>query len=210
LPDLTAGDGAGVGKGRQLAACAYEHLRTGGTRVLWISVSADLRVDAARDLDDLGLERLPLYPKRGSSGGLPRGDLDDAGVGDGVLFFTYSLLIAGSSKGQSRLDQALAWLEKDAKGALIIFDESHRCKNLYREEKVQKATITARTGVELQEALPDARVIYASATGASTPYNLGYQLRLGAFGMPDFRTLLSSLNGAGAFISRRWRLSDSR
>ena len=38
------GDGAGVGKGRQLAAAAFEHMRCGGKRVLWISVSSDLRV----------------------------------------------------------------------------------------------------------------------------------------------------------------------
>jgi len=38
------GDGAGVGKGRQAAGLIYEHHRCGGRRVLWISVSNDLKV----------------------------------------------------------------------------------------------------------------------------------------------------------------------
>ena len=69
-----------MGKGRQLAACAYEHLLTGGSRVLWVSVSSDLRIDAARDLDDLGLQQLELFPKRDSTGAIPTGSLEAAGV----------------------------------------------------------------------------------------------------------------------------------
>jgi hypothetical protein len=50
------GDGAGVGKGRQIAALAKQHFLEGGTRVLWISVSNDLRLDAQRDLDDVNAD----------------------------------------------------------------------------------------------------------------------------------------------------------
>lgn len=52
------GDGAGVGKGRQIAALALEHYKTGGRRTLWISVSNDLRFDAKRDLQDVEAEDL--------------------------------------------------------------------------------------------------------------------------------------------------------
>ncbi len=48
------GDGAGVGKGRTIAACIKEHFAAGhGTRALWVSVSKDLNFDAQRDLNDV-------------------------------------------------------------------------------------------------------------------------------------------------------------
>jgi len=200
LPDgsragFVLGDGAGVGKGRQIAGCAYEHWRCGGRRVLWISVSSDLRLDAARDLDDLGLDQLPIYPHRGSTAAIATGNLDAAGVRDGVLFFTYSLLIA-SSKNGSRLQQVINWLSKDA-SPLIIFDECHKCKNYAPGKDNGKPTKTALCAVELQQRIPNARILYASATGASTPSNLAYMVRLGTFGMPTFKDLLDSLNKSG-------------
>lgn len=57
------GDGAGVGKGRAIAALALEHWRTGGRRVLWVSVSNDLRLDARRDLDDIGATDIAVWPE---------------------------------------------------------------------------------------------------------------------------------------------------
>lgn len=51
------GDGAGVGKGRQIAALIKEYWLTrhkkAPKRVLWVSTSTDLRFDARRDLKDL-------------------------------------------------------------------------------------------------------------------------------------------------------------
>ena len=44
------GDGAGVGKGRQIAALIREHWNCGRRRILWLSVSTDLKWDAERDL----------------------------------------------------------------------------------------------------------------------------------------------------------------
>jgi hypothetical protein len=191
------GDGAGVGKGRQIAGLAYEHARTGGTRTLWLSVSADLRHDAARDLDDLGLEPLALHPARGSaSGALPNGDLDAAGITDGVLFMTYSLLINSSSASGSRLDQVVRWLSRDGSQApLLIFDECHKAKRMNADGAA--ATRTAAAVVALQARLPGAKVLYASATGASVPKNLGYMTRLGTFGFASFPAFLKTLEGAG-------------
>lgn len=39
-----AGDGAGVGKGRQIAALIKQHFNDGGRRALWVSVSSGGRV----------------------------------------------------------------------------------------------------------------------------------------------------------------------
>lgn len=56
------GDGAGVGKGRQIAAMIKEEHARGGTRTLWLSVSNDLRFDAERDLADVGASHIPVFP----------------------------------------------------------------------------------------------------------------------------------------------------
>ena len=57
------GDGAGVGKGRQIAGMIKEEHARGGTRTLWMSVSNDLRFDAERDLADVGAGHIPVFPK---------------------------------------------------------------------------------------------------------------------------------------------------
>ncbi len=44
------GDGAGVGKGRTLSGIISENFLKGRKKHIWLSVSADLRLDADRDL----------------------------------------------------------------------------------------------------------------------------------------------------------------
>jgi len=44
------GDGAGVGKGRQLAGIIYENWLNGRKKHIWLSASSDLSFDARRDL----------------------------------------------------------------------------------------------------------------------------------------------------------------
>lgn len=60
---VTAQQGAGVGKGRQIAALTKEFMKTGGKRVLWVSTSSDLRYDARRDLDDMHSQKIEVYPQ---------------------------------------------------------------------------------------------------------------------------------------------------
>ena len=48
------------------------------------------------------------------------------------------------------------------------------------------ASPQGRAGLRLQHALPDARVAYVSATGATTVHNLAYAQRLGLLGGEDF------------------------
>ena len=48
------GDGTGVGKGRQLSGIILDSCCRGRRRHIWLSTSADLRVDAERDLRDCG------------------------------------------------------------------------------------------------------------------------------------------------------------
>ena len=102
------------------------------------------------------------------------------------MFATYSSLIGESQnsntkkKYNTRLKQLLQWLGADYDG-LIVFDECHKAKNLVPVGSA-KPTKTGLAVLELQEKLPNARIIYASATGASEPKNMAYMVRLGLWG----------------------------
>ncbi len=52
-----------MGKGRQIGGLAKQHWADGGRRILWVSVSADLRHDAARDLADVKASHIPICPR---------------------------------------------------------------------------------------------------------------------------------------------------
>ncbi|CAB1115009.1 unnamed protein product [Ectocarpus sp. CCAP 1310/34] len=122
--------------------------------------------------------------------------------GDGVMFLTYSSLVAANRDGKSRLKQLLKWCGgKDFDGCILL-DECHRAKNLYAAGG-GAATKAGAAVVELQAKLPNARIVYCSATGASEPRNLGYMTRLGlwgAIGSPfpgGFKDFLTAVDGRG-------------
>ncbi|CAN0561137.1 unnamed protein product, partial [Ectocarpus sp. 12 AP-2014] len=48
------GDGAGVGKGRQIAGIILDSWARGRKKHIWCSISNDLKLDAQRDLKDVG------------------------------------------------------------------------------------------------------------------------------------------------------------
>jgi len=172
------GDGTGVGKGREAAACLMDQWCRGNRRHVWISLNGPLLGDARRDWEALGGMAVDIQP------------LDAIGLGQpitmsaGVLFLTYSTLRSVRDKGHSRLDQILAWLGDDYEG-LIIFDESHALANAAPAASDFGDAVASQqgiTGLRLQNALPRARILYVSATGATTPANLGYAMRLGLWG----------------------------
>lgn len=105
-------------------------------------------------------------------------------VKKGVVFSTYSALIGESTnnggKYKSRLKQLVQWCGSDFEGC-IVFDECHKAKNLCPTGS-SKPTKTGLTALEIQNLLPNARVVYASATGASEPRNMAYMVRLGMWG----------------------------
>ena len=88
----------------------------------------------------------------------------------------------------SRVQQIVDWLGADFDG-VIVFDESHAMQNAAgsRSERGDGApSQQGRAGLRLQHALPNARVLYVSATGATTVQNLAYAQRLGLWGGEDF------------------------
>lgn len=191
------GDGAGVGKGRTIAGLIWENWHHGRRKALWVSVGSDLKFDSRRDLDDVGAMCIEVH----ALSKLPYSKLDSKSVGvrEGVIFSTYSSLIASSEKGRSRLQQLVQWCGPEYDG-LIVFDECHKAKNLVPEAGGQP-TRTGEAVLEIQARLPEARVIYCSATGASEPRNLGYMVRLGLWGsgtsFENFRDFLGALDKGG-------------
>ncbi|XP_076880334.1 strawberry notch homolog 2b isoform X2 [Brachyhypopomus gauderio] len=171
------GDGAGVGKGRTVAGIILENHQKGRKKSLWFSVSNDLKYDAERDLQDIGAACILVHA-------LNKIKYGDTATSEGVLFATYSALIGESQAGgqrRTRLEQILDWCGPDFDG-VIVFDECHKAKNA-TSTKMGKAVL------DLQNKLPQARVVYASATGASEPKNMIYMSRLGIWGEgTQFRT----------------------
>jgi predicted RNA methylase len=177
------GDGTGAGKGRQVAGILLDNWLKGRRRAVWISKSDKLIEDAQRDWSALGMERLLVTPLSRFRQGTP------IRLAEGVLFTTYATLRT-DERGEklSRVRQIVEWLGSDFDG-VIIFDESHAMQNAVGgkgERGDQAASQQGRAGLRLQHALPNARVVYVSATGATTVHNLAYAQRLGLWGGEDF------------------------
>ncbi|MFZ0605155.1 MAG: strawberry notch family protein, partial [Roseiarcus sp.] len=177
------GDGTGAGKGRQVAGILLDNWLKGRRRAVWISKSDKLIEDAQRDWSALGTDRLLVTPLSRFRQGAP------IRLAEGVLFTTYAALRT-DERGEklSRVRQIVEWLGSDFDG-VIIFDESHAMQNAVGgkgERGDQAASQQGRAGLRLQHALPNARVVYVSATGATTVHNLAYAQRLGLWGGEDF------------------------
>lgn len=132
------GDGAGVGKGRQLAAIVLDSLARGRPRHLWFSSSSDLKTDAIRDLTDLGC----FVPVHDGCSSLDKGNKAlglSKDMQAGVLFSTYATLVSATSnqkqKGGSRLAQLVAWCGGTAFDGCLLFDECHKAKNWTGKEE---------------------------------------------------------------------------
>lgn len=143
---------------------------------------------------------------------------------------TYSTLISkksGSSKSSSnsRYHQLLRWCGERTFDGVIILDECHNAKTgTMTRAKGQKVSLskTAQTVSILQEAFPNARVVYSSATGGSDEKEMGYMQRLGLWGsgtsyssfsdlamklsrggLSFLEMLCCDIKAKGAFVSRQ-------
>ncbi len=177
------GDGTGVGKGRESASIVLDNWMRGRRKALWLSKSDKLLEDAQRDWSALGMERLLIAPQSRFPQGKP------ITLPEGVLFTTYATLRT-DDRGEraSRVKQIVDWLGADWDG-VIIFDECHSLQNAVGSKGERGDTAPSqqgRAGLRLQHALPNARVVYVSATGATTVHNLSYAQRLGLWGGEDF------------------------
>ena len=176
------GDGTGCGKGRQVAAILLDNWLKGRRRAVWVSKNDKLLEDARRPVAALGGCEGDIAPQSGYKSGAP------ITLPEGILFTTYATLaMAGKGGKESRLEQITRWLGADFQGC-ILFDEAHAMANAVSSQGsrgAKKPSAQGLAGLDLQHALPDARIVYVSATGATTVSNLAYAARLGLWGTDD-------------------------
>ena len=164
-----------------------------------------------------GADVLDQMTNGGSSKKKGKGLGAGGSLGKGVLFITYSLLVSGK-----RMEDIIAWLSgssssvgtsstngmdklqertamEQSYSGVIVFDEAHKAKNLEAD------TRTAKLVIAIQERLPNARVLYCSATGVSDIKHMVYATRLGLWGnanplYPTFDSFQGALakRGVGA------------
>jgi predicted RNA methylase len=189
------GDGTGCGKGRQVAGVILDAFARGHRRAVWVSKSDKLIEDAVRDWTALGGDAADIQPlgrwKLGAS----------IGMAEGILFVTYATLRVGPRQGKDgRLEQIVDWLAggsprasgsggREAFEGVIAFDEAHAMGGAGGLDGARGRKAGSQQGVaglRLQYALPRARVLYVSATGATTVENLAYATRLGLWGEGDY------------------------
>lgn len=176
---MILGDGTGCGKGRQVAGIILDNWLNKRQKAVWISLSDKLLEDARRDWQDLGGNPSDVFIQSKHRAN------QKLGRSKGILFTTYGTLRQpAKNKTRSRIDQIIEWLGEEFEGA-IAFDECHAMGGalpVKGKRGLKKPSLQGLAGLELQNRLPNARVIYISATGASQVENLAYGERLGLWG----------------------------
>lgn len=168
------GDGTGVGKGLQLASIILDNFNQGRRKAVWVSEKESLIEDAQRDWADLEQDKKDVFSFKKFKN-------KDIAASEGICFATYDTL---GSRKQDGIDRLTNWLGEDFDG-VIVLDEAHNMKNAVRIKKARgssEPTQKAIWGLKLQEAFPKARIVYATATGASSIENFAYLERLGLWG----------------------------
>ena len=218
-----AGHGTGVGKGRIIAAIIMDNWNQGRKKAVWISETGKLIKDARRDLgfDPVRKTESGIGWKEGANKVFAFGAKHKLGVPgknfpqkEGILFTTYATLRKNfkdinPSEPESfanmrvRINQIVDWLGDDFDG-VIAFDESHNMGNATEEMGSRgrtKPSDQALAGIMLQKRLPNARVLYVSATGATEVTNFAYAERLGLWGedtaFASKRSFFNAIEGAG-------------
>lgn len=218
------GDGTGAGKGRQIAGIMDDNWNQGRKKAVWVTKSGTLLEDSRRDWKGIGHNPDEVVPfsKMREAKQLPE---------SGVAFLTYDTL-KSKPRTQGKKDTLTSlvdWLGPDFDG-VIAFDESHLMANATDQKGdrgVKEASQRALAGLDLQKLLPKARIVYASATGATEVENLAYADRLGiwgpgtafpsreefmqqmtAGGVAAMEACAQSLKAQGAYASRSLSLDD--
>ena len=173
------GDGTGIGKGRTIAGMMLDNYNQGRKKAVWVTLNPSLVNDAKRDVKALFGDSDLVMQFEGGGKANKMFDKDEA-----ILVVSYTTLSRGYDNQDSNFAKIVEWLGKDFDG-LIVFDEAHKmgnAKDTKGTRGTKKASQTGLAGIALQEALPKAKVVYSSATGATEVENLRYAERLGLWG----------------------------
>lgn len=201
------GDGTGVGKGREISGIIMDNLRQGRKKAVWISQKKELMEDAKRDFGDIGGDPKIIFGQHKMKGdakidqadgilfstySLIKGDTKATKTAQkaanvmtkmgGVAAKIGKAMKAGQLRDRTK--QIVNWLGEDFDG-VIVFDEAHNMGNavaMKGERGNKEPSEQALAAVALQNALPKARIVYVSATGATEVSNLAYATRLGLWG----------------------------
>ena len=161
-------DGTGTGKTRIAMALIAA---AGRPKALWVTPSTRLVEPVTREAQAVGVEREHVFSAGDTAFGARIARTR------GIAIATWASLSgeAPDPPGEgARLDAAVAWLGAGFDG-VIVLDEAHLAGT---DPRSRAAALTAR----LHRALPDARILYASATIARTAGALGACERLGLWG----------------------------
>jgi len=218
------GDGTGAGKTRIMYGIVYEHYLRGRKKAVHISAKKELIEQAKADAGALGYPA-PIISQNAIS---QNAEIE---AQEGVLFTTYSLLSREWTKNKTRFAQLANWLGQDFDG-VILFDEAHKMKNAAMQRnpdapQMQEGTNTGNMGIELQRMFPRAKVVYASATGASEIRHMVAYERMGLWGkgrhfekfsdffralhsagLAGFEALTASLKSMGRYVARSISYED--
>lgn len=173
------GDGTGVGKGRTVSGIILDNYNSGRKKAIWITKNDSLADDSQRDLKAVFGSSDMMFKFKGGNGAKAL-----SAQNDGIMFLTYGKLSKNYTEKGSNLDKIVEWFGKDYDG-VIVMDEAHEMANAIGKKGARgktKPSQAALSGIALQKALPNARVVYASATGATDIGNLAYAERLGLWG----------------------------
>ncbi len=189
---LKPGDAIQATKG--ILFTSYDTLKAGEKTALTGGFKVGTRVTWHADANDLSITETGTVESGPTKGKYPGWVIKMANgktetIGDQYLWkentdpTTPGSLKAGAA-GKTRVQQVVDWVGKDFDG-VIAFDEAHAMGNsadTRGSRGVKKAALKALAGMELQNQLPNARVVYVSATGATEVSNLGFADRLGLWG----------------------------
>jgi hypothetical protein len=174
------GDATGAGKGRINQGIILANRLAGRHKAIYISENADLIADAIRDWKDLGGDERDIFLQSSIPAEQPI--LRQCGT----LFTTYATLRRKTKNSTARWEQAAQWL-RDCPDAVIICDEAHNLTNAVPNHTATEgwqrhASLQGIALLNLQRTLPDARLVYCSATALTKLEALAFAPRLGLWG----------------------------
>lgn len=192
------GDGTGVGKTNEIVGIIMDQWMRAIKRHIIVVERAKHVPHIQEAWKMIGGNPRDIFFQGDTSAATPLPDRD------GILVTTYALI-----RDDRRYASLLDWANsRHEMNGILAFDEAHNMRNAVEDTHDEGAgkknqSQQGMRGVELQDALPEAGVIYASATMATDVYNLGYAPRLGLWGTN------APFHNASAFIGEMHLLDDA-